>query len=126
MLSLSLCYRQEMQLVAGGWTTIFPHAEALLEQTDMQLSLQFVAGRKQMDRYWTVMDFLFCELFLEFQGHCKRYYEDRGPALREILNVEQIADYDRQLVHALNVAVEWMKQKREKSWTQFRCDVIQP
>ena len=69
--------------------TIFPAAEELLHKTEFQKSVDYVAGRKDMGRYNSTMDFLFGELM---QGKWKtavfRFYNGEGPKLASpVLNM---------------------------------------
>ena len=104
LLSFRQVFRQELSLTGGATQTIFPKAEQLLAETDYQKALQFVSSRKNMNRYRSMMDFLFMELFTQYQKHCFRYYEDKGPLLKDMLSAGQIEKYDQWLVIALKVA----------------------
>lgn len=127
-MALSLSFRQVQALVqalslTGGATqTIFPAAERLLRKTDYQKALEHVASRKNMERYHSMMDFLFAELFTKYRRACFRYYEDGGPLLRDTLTREQIERYDRWLVIALKVAKEKLdaSYKWTGGWATYR------
>lgn len=92
---------------------------------DYQQSLAFVSGKKDMNRYHSMMDFLFCEIFIQYRARCFSYYEDEGkPRLKDILSEEALARYDRWLSAALKLAVQKFKEKRVLSWTTYRVEVL--
>lgn len=67
---------QVLDLSGGATESIFPEVEAMLFTTsseDYQKALQYVAAKKDMNRYKSVVDFLFCELFPEWQHKCRQY-----------------------------------------------------
>lgn len=111
----------ELELI-GGFTpaTIFPKTEEKLNSTEYQKALKFVAKRKDMKRYWSVMDFLFCESFPEWRFHAFRYYNDEGPALidhKGFTNEKQEA-YDTILCDGvLELCKRSFNDERLTSWT---------
>lgn len=115
---------QKMALVGGATLSIFPQAENwLLFSADNYEALQFVARRKNMERYHSMMDFLFCEIFIEYQKHCFLYYNKKGPLLKEMISEEQIVRYDAILLKALKIAYKVFREKQEVSWGWFRTEV---
>ncbi|MCI5108344.1 MAG: hypothetical protein MRY49_00670 [Candidatus Pacebacteria bacterium] len=115
-----------INLVGGATTSIFPRAEALLlSDNRYQEALKFVASKKDMDRYKSMMDFLFCELYTRWVYHCMRYYKGRGPLLRDQLKTKEILEYDRRLVIALEVARKLLDEDSCKSWTWYRFQAAQ-
>jgi hypothetical protein len=119
--------QQRQLLLTGGLTTsVFPETEGLLMgATEYQEALAFVAGRKDMNRYHSMMDFLFCEIFIEYRARCFSYYEeDERPKLKDILAEEDRARYDRWLTAGLKLAFEKFKEKRALSWTLYRVQVL--
>ncbi len=117
---------QHQLLLSGGLTqTVFPETEQLLEDLDYQAALAFVSTWKDMNRYHSMMDFLFCEIFIEYRAGCFAYYEEDGkPMLKDILSEEVLARYDHWLMAALKLAAEKLKAKRILSWTQYRVEVL--
>ena len=116
---MNLCQTQTMScnLVGGMTSSVFPQAESLLlGETDHWEALKFVAQRKNMDRYQSVMDFLFCETFTDYRGACQRFYEERGNPLERISTVEQRDKWDHVLVQVLEVALHQLQQDRYRSW----------
>jgi hypothetical protein len=117
---------QSQLLLTGGMTqTVFPETEDLLHETDYQSALAFVSTRKDMNRYHSMMDFLFCEIFIEYRAGCFAYYEEDGkPMLKDILSEEAVARYDRWLTAALKLALQKFQEKRALSWTLYRVQVL--
>jgi len=116
----------QLQLTGGVTTTIFPAVEQLINETDYQLSLEFVASRKNMQRYRSMVDFLFCEVFVQYRAGCFRYYQDetKHPLLKNILTPDEVTRYERWMVAALQLAREKFENKRKESWTQFRIQAL--
>jgi hypothetical protein len=109
------------------FSSIFEGAEGAMNSSHVMGCLKYIARRKDMDRYHSVVDFLFCELFPIYKPGCFRFYADEGPQLREIIDEEQILFYDNQLLKALTLAVEIGKEEwrhpttqRKVNWTSFR------
>ena len=120
MLSLSLYHRIEL---IGATNSIFPAVDELLENTDVQKALKFVAGRKDMDRYRSVVDFLFAELVGgKWKEACFRYYNDEGPKLIDDprVTIEMLAKWEYDLVCALEIAEEMHLIELKTSWGWFR------
>ena len=62
---------QALRAVGGMTNSIFPQVEALLlADTEHLKALMYVAARKHVSRYESVMDFLFCEIFYSFRHKC--------------------------------------------------------
>lgn len=113
----------------GGFScekTIFKKSEGWLEgDSDHIKALNFVAKRKNMDRYHSIMDFVFCELFTEYRKLCFNFYNsDREPILKNILTRNEIEVYDRKILQGLKLAYELHKRNREESWKWFRTMVL--
>ena len=117
MLSLSIglahkmSHKLSISLVIGGATeSIFWEAETLLlSSTDYWEALQYVASKRDMNKYRSVMDFLFIETHPEWREHCFRFYRDKGPALRYDITPEQRFQGSCDLVATLAVAhAKWM------------------
>lgn len=130
MMSMSLiqCHQmRQLQITGGASIGVFPLVEAWLNASlDHQEALQFVAARKNMDRYRSMVDFLFCEIFLDFQGPCFRYYDDKGPRLFEhrAYSDEAQAAWEKRLLAGLHLAYEIFKARRVQDWTQYRLQVL--
>jgi hypothetical protein len=115
-----ICDIQQIPMIGGATESVFPKTEELLESDgDYWEALSYVSFRKNLDRYVSMMDFLFCELNTLFRKHCFEYYNGRGPDLKGILNEEVIASHDDNLVAALKIAVQYHRNKRKQSWKSF-------
>ena len=69
--------------------SVFPRVEKMLEESEFQAALKFIASRKKMDRYHDMIDFLLCETFQELRHSCFKYYRGNGPRLIEVTTKEQ-------------------------------------
>jgi hypothetical protein len=124
-LSCSLVQTQKLEVTGGITMSVFPEAEQfLLADSDHQNALRYVASRKDMKRYKSMMDFLFCELYTRYQPACFRFYEKNGPILRDMATQEQINFWGKVLLLAVQKAFEIHSQKRRVSWGQFREEVM--
>ncbi|MDP3901859.1 MAG: hypothetical protein Q8Q37_02710 [bacterium] len=125
-MEMKIQVHQALMTCGGATESIFPQVEAWLlgENTDRQKALEYVASRKNMRRYQSVIDFLFCEIFIEHQGGCFKYYAGNGPKLKDIITAEQLVSYNEKLLSALEIAYGAYKEKRRLSWTKFRCEVF--
>lgn len=116
---------QSIKLFGGATRTIFPEVEALLAIGDYQKSLDLVAKRKNADRYHSVMDFLFCELYPQHRPACFRFYLSGELPFRELITMAQRQVYAWELCQALNVAHKIFCENRAHSWTAFREEVLE-
>lgn len=114
----------ELEPTGGATNSVFPKVERMLMQIKYQRSLKFVAGSKNMDRYWSMVDYLFCEYFIGYRVDCFKFYKGKGPQLREIEDCETLKYFEMRLVAVLLKAHEAMKQDRELSWKRFRQEMI--
>lgn len=113
-----------LPIVGGATETIFPAVEEFLLETEFQKALEFVAGRKKMNRYASMMDYLFCEL----AGHgwprrCQLYYQGEGPQLQYLIDEAQRVRFEILLLAGLQHAYHLFSENREISWKQFRDEV---
>lgn len=104
--------------------SIFPRVDEALDETDNQKALAFVGAKKDMSRYRSLVDFLFCEIFIEYRAGCFRYYDDLGPQLKEILNEQQTLWFEKALFQALEIAREKFEAHLALTWTKFRVEVL--
>jgi len=124
---MSLVVRQSQQLkVSGGITaSVFPEVELMLmDSSDLQNALKFVSNRKNMDRYHSVIDFLFCEIFQEYRRPCLLFYKGKGRQLREMATQEEIAHFGKILVRTIEIAYARFSEKRASSWSAVRTEVL--
>ncbi len=120
MQKLSLQHRQ-VQVFEGLTQSVFPRTEKKLNRLEYQRALQYIACRKNVDRYWDVLDFLFCEIFTEFRPHCFKFYKDNGPRLIYMVPAARIKAYDLVLSEIfLEFLLMCHEHKARLSWHDFR------
>lgn len=122
-LSMHQSQRNEQQLSGGLTQSIFPRVDHALKNTDTQRALEFVASRKRMNRYRSLVDFLFCELFTEWQEDCQQFYAGEGCQLRERIRSEFRSGYEVVMLHALDVAHQRLEEKRRGNWCDYAVEV---
>jgi hypothetical protein len=126
-----------MSLIRGG--TKFSHqqqqdpfgsvftqvASKLHGDGDFRKALDYIGSRIDRSRYKTATDFLFCELFRSpWPERCRKYYAGEGPSLDECVATEDIEDFQRILLHALNLAFINACHHRHIAWSRFRSEVL--
>ena len=127
---ISQCCRISQDLdVSGGCTqSVFPAVDNLLKETDFQLALEHVASKKNMDVYRSMVDFLFCEIFIKFKKGCFRFYDDKGPPLRKVVTDQaKLRWFEKMLIRSLNLAHQVMSERRDrrfKNWCFFRSQCL--
>jgi len=79
-----------------------------------------------MDRYQCVIDFIFCEIWIQYRGACKKYYDDPREELmlKNQITVRQRTQFELIMLQALQVAHKAMCEKRRLSWMKFRTEVL--
>ncbi len=131
MISLSLGQvlrqKQDIELciaLLGGCTkTIFPKVEQWLEEdSDRWKALRYIGSKKSMERYRSVVDYLFAQVFPERRHEVFRYYLSNSDEhlLKECITVNDRAVMEGKLLIALEVAYQFWCQKRAASWHQVR------
>lgn len=109
---------QELDVAGGHTDSIFPRVELWLNRyCDHYNSLKSIASRKDMDRYWSVVDFVFVEMNPSYRRSCLAYYADKGAPLREIITESQRAAFETRMLRLLIVAYEAFCAKRRMSWS---------
>ncbi len=118
--------KPRLNLVGGATDSIFPEVEALLlDSSDHQYALEFIStGKIALKRYRSVIDFLFCELHFGWRPACLRFYQDKGPALREMIPPEKWAQCNKRMLKALEVAYKLFHEKRQLLWSDY-CKCIE-
>ncbi len=112
--------------LTGGITsqTVFPKTEEMLHQLEYQRSLEFVARKKNMDKYHSMMDFLFTESWPEkWKIKVFRYYNGNGCTLIDDPDVTdlELKAYDTIMSELiLPLCHEMLKEKRVKGWAEVR------
>lgn len=124
IIGMMMVHVQILELTWDGQMahSLFRTTADLLREGDFQKSLEFVAPKRKMEPYRDAIDFLFCELVPGFRRDCFRFYEGKGPALREMpcATPETVAAWDLFLSASLHVARAAMEQARRLSWRRFR------
>ena len=102
--------------------TIFPRVEDLLKTTEYQKALTHVSSKKlaTMEHYRSKLDYLFCEVFLEWKKPCRAFYDGNGEALGFLLERAEREQLEDALLEALEGAYWAFRKKRQLSWVQFR------
>jgi hypothetical protein len=117
-LCLGLGLRHSLSISGGNTDSIFPAVERWLnDDADHYEALQFLACRKDMDRYQSVIDFIFCEVNPETRRRCFAYYDGKGPAAREIYSEAAKARYEAHMLRMLRLAYAAFCEKRRLSWS---------
>ncbi len=126
MLSMSVCLIQNPQLrlcgvrvVGGASESIFPAVDALLEDRQYQKAIVFAVRKKEVRRYRSFVDFLYCELFNDWV-RCFQYYEGDGPPFRDLIDEPRCRQIESQLIDALHLAHKLFADKEIMSWDAFR------
>jgi hypothetical protein len=116
-LALTQTVREEISIIGGTTDSVFKKSESwLLESSDRQETIQKIGCIRKAKRYRSVMDFIFCELFVKYRPSCFKFYEGEGPPLREILTEEEINNYDDALLRCLYLAYDLCNTERKLSW----------
>lgn len=116
-----------LQLTPRAFLTVFPRVEDWLDETvDHQSALLYVSSKKKatMDKYRSKIDYLFCEIFLEFQKPCFEFYDGEGSQLRGSIEEEARARYELAMLEALQWAYVAFCHQRRLSWVQFRLRAL--
>lgn len=122
--NIKLELRIEISIGGGATSTIFPEVETrLLICGDYQRALEYIASRKRMDKYRSIIDFLFCELHPAWRTACRLYYQGRGPLLKYMITPAQHADANQRMLVSLDVAYQQYCEKRRKSWGWYCLQV---
>jgi len=111
---------QCLELNGGATQTIFPKTEKKLGEGDYIKALKYVASRKNMNRYKSVMDFLFCEMFpTPWKFKAFRFYNDQGPQLKDDPEMSDalIKMFDSILCNVvLEICKDALNKDRRKEW----------
>ena len=123
-MSIRQAAQQALALVGGATESVFPTIEALLlGGDDYFVALHYIGHHKVMERYESVLDFLFCELNPEHKFACFAFYNTNGKQLRNLLDADEISEYTGQMLVALDRAVELYREHRRESWKSYVEDV---
>lgn len=122
-LSLDLGLRLELRF-KKFLGSIFPHVDALLDDIRYQQGLAFVGRKKNMRRYRSVIDFLFCELYPEYRRGCFRYYRGRGQLLKWLITEDQRKQFETEMLSALEIAAVKAEGREYIYWAAFRREAL--
>lgn len=130
-LSMKMVQHLKMGLeLTGGLTseTVFPKSEDKINETEYQQALEFVGRRKNMDQYYSMMDFLFCEIFPDpWKFKAFKFYNGKGTILINDPDItdELILFYDKTLCIVLELALKMLNKKRETGWREASWTMLQ-
>jgi hypothetical protein len=110
--------------LVGFSETALPRTAELLESADSCAAVMHAAGRRDVDKYASLLDFFLCEILHEHKPKCRAYYRGTGESIDWLLNEEQLAEVDAKLVAAVSVAVVRHKNGAAQNWTAFRAEVL--
>ncbi|MBI3306048.1 hypothetical protein HYZ82_02865 [Candidatus Nomurabacteria bacterium] len=85
-----------------------------------------------MNRYESMVDFVFCEIFVQFRKDCFKFYEGKGEPFRKLIESGVVSQADLEwceivLAHGLELARRAFVVKRDRrdySWDVFRKEVL--
>lgn len=116
----------EVPLSGGVSRHCFPVLKEWFEgDADHMRALEYVAARKNMSRYRSVMDFLLCEVLEEYRPSCFRFYDDGCLRYSDLTTEDQRLSDEAILLRAAIYAYVCFCEDRKRSWTAFRSDVIE-
>lgn len=125
-LQMQISVNQALQICGGVTESVFPEAEAwLLSDSDHQSALEFIASKKNMNRYHSLVDFLFVELVPRYRRSCFAFYNNDGPLLKDMITLEEHDSYRRLLLAALEVALQAFHARQPMLWDNFRAAAYQ-
>lgn len=111
----------DMEICGGATEFVFPAVEQLLKKNaDYRIALKYVASRKSMYRYASLMDFLFCEIYSEYQLECFKFYADRGLPFKQIITGRNVKEMTDVMLRVLEIALEaYRKEEKDMSWKKI-------
>ena len=118
--------------ITGGLTSqmVFPQTEAKLPaHTDYQKALDYIGRDGCLDRYWSLVDFVFCEAFpVPWRHKALRYYKGEVHQLIDDPDItdETIRRYDWVLCDIVLETCLWaLYERRRVSWEQMRDALVE-
>lgn len=104
--------------VAGGASgSIFPLVEQwLAESTDHWNALRRISRSKTDPGFRSVVDFVLVGVCPALRAPCFSFYEDEGPALRDMVTERERAYHERRVLAFLELAYAAFQEKRRLSW----------
>jgi hypothetical protein len=122
-MALECSIRIACELHFENYSSVFTRTEEKLNDDRYQEALKFVADKRSMNSYRSTEDFLFCETFPEWRPKCRKYYNEKGPALKDD------PDSSKQLIKlwdivlsdlVLEVALTNLNGPKIKNWKVFK------
>lgn len=105
---------------------VFPKLTELLEEEKYQLAIRVVGWEKKWSRYRSLEDFVFVEMFPKWKSACIRYYDGKGPSLRENPDIDDtmLDKWERFLCECVAMAYHCAFNRITTSWCKFTdiCD----
>ncbi|MFH1667400.1 MAG: hypothetical protein ABH884_00045 [Candidatus Komeilibacteria bacterium] len=112
--------KQVMVLIGGMTGTIFPElANHLLYDSEMRKAVRAVVSDPEMDKFRSMVDYIFCGLFPEHLEACFLYYEDKGPLLKDIISGDEIVRAERLLIAACKLATIFFNRDEPVMWIRL-------
>ncbi len=127
MLSMTLQAAPTLKCICeqSACGSLFKDTERMIDKyNEYSEAIKWVGRSKNIDRYFDLVDFVFCETFTQWRYSCFKYYEETGPKFKDHQNMipEMIHRYDAYMVHfVLPTALDLYKLKDTMvSWKGFR------
>src|SRR5208283_3198115 len=96
--NLALSLYTSLDAVEGYTYSIFIKSERwLLADPEHLRAIEQSIQVKRANRFRSLMDYLFCELFPQFSADCQEYYNGKGKPLRQMVAPPEIRSYDEVL-----------------------------
>jgi len=122
MIGLRLDMGQYQELRPPMCETALPKLTELLDNKLYELAVRVMAWNKDIDRYANLVDFMFVEVLTTWRYACFRYYDGKGPNLKNHPKVteEMLSTWDDQLCSCVLSAYECaFDRSHSGSWTRF-------
>lgn len=81
---------------------------------------QYIEKLKMKEQYYSLVDFLICELFPEYKKLCKKFYKTGDNPLREILTIEDKVGMETTLLLLLDLVEVFYSEGQKVSWTEIK------
>ncbi len=128
---MKIGFQQKQKQLGPATDSMFPKVDDMLKSTDYQKALKYVAHRKKIQNYRSLVDFLFCEVdayqYVCFNSSwkrlCRDFYENKGPRLRFLINEQERSQYEKKLIVALAVAHKMFVVKKRRRWGSYVDEV---
>ena len=125
ILGLSLKLTNKFPTIGGATESIFFKAEQiLLSDTDYFEAILFLTTTQNILYYRSMMDFFFCGTHPDWKRACKEFYNNKGLALRYLIDDVQKDKMEQRIIHGLDIAITIYQQVNRRGnrnilWTEF-------